>query len=263
MTSQQLVLWSVEDGIGSIVLNRPERANAINLALGRALAAAIDAVAGAQGLRVVVLSAAGERFCVGGDIEEFVEHGDRIDRLVDEILAPLHPALLRLASLPVPVISAVNGAIGGAGIGLALCADVVLASESMKLRAGYSAIGLSPDAGASYFLSRRVGASKAKELFFFNAPLGARECLALGIVNAVFPATELAAAAQKLAAQAAAGSARSLRSIKLLCDGAQHRAYAEHLALEQRFLVDCAQGADAKEGVRAFVEKRAPAFGAG
>lgn len=257
----QLAPWRVERGVAHLVLNRPDRANAIDLAFSRALAASIDAVAAADGVRAVLVSAAGPRFCVGGDIDAFVAHGERIDRLIDDILAPLNPALLRLANLTVPVISAVNGPVGGAGIGLALCADVVLASDTMKLRAGYSGIGLSPDAGASYFLAQRVGASKAKELFFFNATLSAQECLQLGIVNAVLPAAELAGAAAKLAEQAAAGSARSMRAIKTLCDGAARRPLAEHLALERHFLVGCAEGADAKEGVRAFTEKRAPRFG--
>jgi len=258
------VSWSVADGVGRVTLNRPQRANAIGLAFSRELAAALNAVCDAVQAgtaRAVLLDAVGDRFCAGGDIGEFVENADAMHRLIDDILAPLNPAMHRLASLPVPVISAVNGAIGGAGIGLALCADVVLASEAMKLRAGYSAIGLSPDAGASYFLSRRVGASKAKELFFFNPVLSAQECLRLGIVNAVLPAGELAGAAARMAAQAASGAARSMASIKRLCDGAAARDLRDHLALEKEFLTACSRTADAKEGVHAFVQKRAPQFG--
>lgn len=260
MDGQALALWRVDDGVGRLVLNRPQRANAIDLAMSRALAAAIDALAAAQP-RAVLICAAGERFCVGGDIDAFVAAGERMAPLIDDILAPLHPALLRLASLPVPVISAVNGPVGGAGIGLALCADLVLASDTMKLRAGYSGIGLSPDAGASYYLARRAGAARAKELFFFNRALSAAECLAMGIVDAVHPAAELAAVADRLAAQAAAGPSQSFAAIKQLCDGAAQRSFADHLALEQRCLVGCAGSDDAREGVRAFVEKRAPRFG--
>ena len=264
MQNDKEVLWSVADGIGRVTLNRPQRANAISLAFSQALADALNAVCDAVDAgraRTVLLDAVGDRFCAGGDIGEFVENADAMHRLIDDILAPLNPAMHRLASLPVPVISAVNGAIGGAGIGLALCADVVLASDAMKLRAGYSAIGLSPDAGASYFLSRRVGASKAKELFFFNPVLSAEDCLRLGIVNAVLPAGELAETAAKMAAQAASGAARSMASIKRLCDGASARDLRDHLALEKEFLVACSRTADAKEGVRAFAQKRAPKFG--
>ena len=264
MQQAKEVLWSVIDGVGRVTLNRSERSNAISLAFSKELAAALDAVCDAVAsgaARSVLIDAVGERFCAGGDITEFVANADAMHRLIDDILAPLNPALHRLGTLPVPVISAVNGPIGGAGIGLALCADVVLASEAMKLRAGYSAIGLSPDAGAAYYLSRRVGASKAKELFFFNRTLSAAECLQLGIVNTVLPAGELAQTAAQMAAQAAAGAARSLASIKRLCDGAAARDLREHLALEKEFLVACSRTADAREGVRAFAQKRAPKFG--
>lgn len=254
------------DGVGRITLNRPERANAISLAFSRQLATALetacDAVLAGRA-RAVLIDAVGERFCAGGDIGEFVAHADTMHRLIDDILAPLNPAMHRLATLPVPVISAVNGPIGGAGIGLALCADVVLASEAMKLRAGYSAIGLSPDAGSAWFLSRRVGAAKAKALFFFNEVLGARECLQLGIVDRVLPAAELAQAAAALAAQAAAAPEESMAAVKKLCDGAATRDLREHLALEKEFLLACSRTADAREGVNAFAQKRSPIFGQG
>lgn len=253
------VLWSVENGIGRITLNRPERANAIGLAASRALAAAIDAVAAAAP-KVVLITGNGPRFCAGGDIDEFVAASDRMQALIDEILVPLHPAILRLANLPAPVVTAVNGPLGGAGIGLALCGDIVLAADTVKLRAGYSAIGLSPDAGASWWLSRRVGAAKAKELFLLNDVLSADDCLRLGLFSAVHPADRLAAEAEKIVQRLAAGAAGSQARIKLLCDGAERRDLAEHLALEHQFIVASAGSADAAEGVRAFTEKRAPRF---
>lgn len=260
MNAQAPVLWSVENGVGRIVLNRPERANAVGLASSRALSAAIDAVVAASP-KVVVLTGNGPRFCAGGDIDEFVADQQGMSRLIDEILAPLHPALLRLANLPAPVITAVNGPVGGAGIALALCGDIVLAADTMKLRAGYSAIGLTPDAGASWFLSRRVGAAKAKELFFLNDVLGAQDCLRLGIVNAVHPAAELTQHTDALVQRLLAGAGGAFARIKLLCDGAAGRDLAEHLALERQMIVASADSADAREGVKAFSEKRAPRFG--
>lgn len=266
MQPAEHVLWRTADGVGRITLNRPDRANAISLAVSQRLSSvletACDAVA-AGTVRVLLIDAAGERFCAGGDIGEFVAQADTMHRLIDDILAPLNPAMHRVATLPVPVISAVNGAIGGAGIGLALCADVVLASEAMKLRAGYSAIGLSPDAGSAWFLSRRVGASKAKELFFFNRVLSAEECLQMGVVDRILPVAELASVAMEMAAQAAAAPVGSMTAIKRLCDGAATRALREHLALEKEFLLACSRTADAREGVGAFAQKRAPRFGRG
>ena len=131
----------------------------------------------------MLLSATGPQFCAGGDIREFVANRDRLDRLVADILDVVHPAIHQLATLPLPVISAVQGPIGGAGIAVALCADLVLASSAMFVRGGYSAIGLSPDLGASYFLARRSSAARAKYVLMTNRPIPAEACLHWGLVN--------------------------------------------------------------------------------
>lgn len=260
MSNESPVLWSVENQVARITLNRPQAANAIGLASSRALSEAIDAVVAAAP-RVVVLTGSGARFCAGGDISEFVAGQDDMQGLIDRILVPLHPALLRLATMPAPVITAVNGPLGGAGIALALCGDIVLAADTMKLRAGYSAIGLTPDAGASWFLTRRVGASKAKELFMLNDTLSADECLRLGIVNAVYPAAELEQRTQEMVGRLLAGAAGAFARIKVLCDGAGRRDLADQLALEHQMMLVSAASADAREGVQAFAQKRAPKFG--
>lgn len=260
MSNESPVLWSVENGVGRITLNRPEAANAVGLASSRALSAAIDAVVAAAP-RVVVLTGRGPRFCAGGDISEFVADQENMAQLIDRILVPLHPALLRLVNMPAPVITAVNGPLGGAGIALALCGDIVLAADTMKLRAGYSAIGLTPDAGASWFLTRRVGASKAKEIFLLNDTLSADECLRLGIVNAVVPAAELEQRTHALVERLVAGAGGAFARIKVLCDAAERRDLGDHLALEHQMMLASAASADAREGVQAFAQKRAPKFG--
>jgi 2-(1,2-epoxy-1,2-dihydrophenyl)acetyl-CoA isomerase len=255
------IRWSVSGGIGRITLDRPGQANTIGLAQGRAFARAVDAVLGAAP-RAVLLTGTGRIFCAGGAIDEMAAAGASIDRLIGEILEPLHPAIERLSRAPLPVVSALNGAVGGAGVGLALCADAVLAAASMKLRTGYAAIGLSPDAGASWFLARRVGAERAKRLFFLSDPIDARQCLELGIVDAVHPDDELAAAAEALAARLASAATGSLARIKRLCEGIAARTLREHLDLEREFLQQASREPDAAEGLRAFLEKRAPRFGA-
>ncbi|MDO5290826.1 MAG: enoyl-CoA hydratase/isomerase family protein [Pseudomonadota bacterium] len=151
------VHWREQAGVGHIVLDRPQGANALSMAMGRQLAQAVAQAARAD-VGAVLLSAQGGQFCAGGDIREFVAQRERLNVLVHEMLDVLHPAMHTLATLPLPVVSAVQGPVGGAGIALALCADVVLASSAMFLRGGYSAIGLSPDLGASYFLARRGAA---------------------------------------------------------------------------------------------------------
>lgn len=257
--SEHGVAWGLEDGIGRIELRRPERANALSRDAAHALARAIGEVLdGAP--RVLLLTAQGRIFCAGGDIEEFVAAGAALEALVDDILRPLHPALHRLATAPLPVVAALNGPVGGAGVGLALCADFVLAAASMKLRTGYAAIGLSPDLGSAYFLARRVGPVRAQQWLMLSEPLDAAQCLAAGAIDALHPDAELPAAAEALAARLAQAASASLAGIKTLCAGLPGRDLQAHLDLEHRLLAARARGADAQEGVRAFVERRPPRF---
>ena len=251
--------WGVADGIGRIILKRPEHANALAHAASRALVRAIHEVLDGQP-RVVVLTAEGRIFCAGGDINEFVAAGPTLGALVDDVLTPLHPALHRLATAPVPIVTVVNGPVAGAGIGLALCGDFVLGAESMKLRTGYAAIGLSPDAGASYFLARRAGALRAQQWLMLSEAIDAQHCLQYGVIDALYPDAELAAAAEALVLRLARSASASLAGIKTLCSGLPTRDLQAHLALEKLLLVDRAGSADGREGVRAFLEKRQPAF---
>lgn len=253
------IRWQVTDGIGRITLDRPDKANTIGLAQGVSFARAVDSVLDA-GPRVVLLTGTGKIFCAGGDIEAMARPDSPRDDLIGRILDPLHPAIERLSRAPLPVVSALNGAVGGAGVGLALCADIVIATAAMKMRTGYAAIGLSPDAGASFFLSRRVGSERAKRLFFLSDPLDAASCLAMGIVDAVHDAAQFAGATQALVDRLAGSATGSLERIKHLCEGAAARGLHEHLALERSLLQQASRQTDADEGLRAFLEKRAPRF---
>jgi 2-(1,2-epoxy-1,2-dihydrophenyl)acetyl-CoA isomerase len=183
-----------------------------------------------------------------------------LDQLVDEILQFAHPVFHTLATLPVPVISAVNGPLGGAGIGFALCADFVLASDTVKLRGGYCGIALSPDMGASYFLTRRVGAAKAKEIFMLNRALSADDCLRLGIVDQLHPQDQLTAAVDGLAQELASGPTSSYGRVKELCDSAYSHDLKTHLDREHQLLIQSARSADCKEGIASFIDGRVPKF---
>lgn len=253
------VLWRVEDDVGTITLDLPASGNAIGHEGAVELADAIDQVT-SRPVRAVLLTARGDRFCAGGDIAEFVARPDDLEPLIAAIVDRLHPAIHRLAQVPVPVISAVNGPLGGAGIALALCADIVLASDAMKLRGGYTAIGLSPDLGASYYLTRRVGAARAKRILLMNETLTAARCLELGIVDEVVPAKELPAAARRLVHVLSQGATQSFAGVKMLCDTAGAHSLQEHLALEREQLIAATRTRDAHEGLRAFMEKRPPTF---
>lgn len=245
--------------VGGIVLDRTAHHNALGRATATALARAITEVLAAQP-RVVVIRARGPIFCAGGDIHEFDNADHQLPQLVHEILDQLLPAYWQLAQAPCPVVTVVGGPVGGAGIGLALCGDFVLASDTMKLRTGYSAIGLSPDVGASYFLGRRIGGVRAQQWLMLSQAVDAERCLAAGAVDQVFPLHELEAAAQGLVDQLSHAAPASLAAIKRLSIQGPGLSLREHLMLEQQLLKACASTADAREGIAAFLQKRAALF---
>jgi 2-(1,2-epoxy-1,2-dihydrophenyl)acetyl-CoA isomerase len=259
MVTEHGIEWRVDDAVARIVLDRPQHANALGRASAAALARAIDAVTAAAP-RVIVIAARGPIFCAGGDIRDFAAAGERLGELVAEVLEPLLPAYLKLARQAAPVVAAVRGPVGGAGIGLALVGDFVLASPAMKLRTGYAAIGLSPDVGASYFLARRVGAVRAQQLLMTSETVSAERCLALGAIDQLHAEADFDAAVEALVRHLRDAAPASLVAIKQLCGVDVQRPLAEHLALERELLEACARSADGREGVTAFVAKRAPRF---
>jgi 2-(1,2-epoxy-1,2-dihydrophenyl)acetyl-CoA isomerase len=256
----RLVLIEVKNDVGLITLNRPEALNAINIALAIELQAAIDRLTHDTSVRAVLIKGSGNHFCAGGDVKWFAELGERLSQGLDEILSILNPLLCKLINLPIPVVTAVHGMAAGAGVGLALAGDLIIASESFNLLSSYAGIGLSPDLGAAYSLLRRVGLSRAKEFFFRNRPIDAAQCLDWGIVNAVYPDNRLMQEAEKLAMELATAPTKALGLTKRLLDRALTRGVEEQLALEREFMARCGRSHDGKEGVRAFLKKRKPHF---
>ena len=255
------LLFAVDRGVATIRLNRPDVGNALDAAVAHRLAAAVAAIERDDSVRVVVLGATGRHFCAGGDIGEFLTVRDRLADAIGDELAALNPVLVRLRALPVPIVTALNGPVAGGGIGLALCGDLVVAAESARFRSVYSAIGLSPDAGTSFLLVRALGATRAKELMFLNRSLSAADALAWGLVNRVVPDDRLDAEVDSLVAALVALPAGSLAAVKALVAQAADGAYEGVLASERRFMIQNAAGADAREGIAAFIDRRAPAFG--
>ena len=253
------VAWGVAEGIGRIVLQRAEQGNSMTFESTLALIRAIDEILDAKP-RVVLLSAEGRMFCSGANIGDLVGTSSDMAGGIDTILTKLHPAVLRLANAPVPVVAAVNGPMAGAGVGLGLCADFVLGAASMKLRTGYAALGVTPDLGASYFLSRRIGTVRAKQWLMLSEAFDAAQCLQAGVVDALHPADELAAAAEALIEKLARSAPGAMGGIRQLCNALQAGELRAHLELEREILTSCARSDDFQEGVRAFSEKRAPAF---
>ena len=240
----------------TITLNRPEVLNAFNAAMHKALAAALkEAVDPA--VRAVILTGAGRGFCVGQDLTEFRESpGDIGSRLRENY----HPNVLAIRRLEKPVIAAVNGAAAGAGLSIACVCDIRVAADSASFVPAFINIGLIPDSGGSYFVTRLLGYARAFEWMTSGRKLSAAEAHAWGLVSEVVDDADLAARTADLAAQLAAMPTRGVGMTKRLFDRAATSALEEQLELEAQLQTAATQTDDFKEGVAAFLEKREPRF---
>jgi 2-(1,2-epoxy-1,2-dihydrophenyl)acetyl-CoA isomerase len=252
---------TIAGGIGRLELNRPDAANSIDLELATDLEAAAAELAAVSDLRVVLLTGAGARFCGGGDVGSFAgADPSELSGLLAEITAHLHPAVEQLVALDAPVVAAVQGSAAGAGFGLVLAADLVVAARSAKFVMAYTGIGLSPDGSSSWFLPRIVGLRRAAELTLTNRVLTADEAHDWGIVTSVVDDDKLGAEAEGLVARLAGGPTRAYgRAARLLRDAAD-ATLADHLAAERTALTESGATADGAEGVAAFAAKRKPTF---
>lgn len=256
-----VLLESVQDGIATLTLNRPDRLNALNCELGTALAAALSRVAEDPNIRAVVLAGAGRAFCAGGDLREIGtgrESGNAA--ALEPLLRAGMRSVLMIRSMPKPVVAAVNGAAAGAGMNIALAADIRIASEDAVFGQNFAKVGLFPDFGGTYFLPQLVGPAKAAEMFYTGEMIGAAEALRLGIVNRVVAGEQLAATAAGLAKAIAQGPPLAIRGVKEILFGRQRAALEAALEAEVQQQMRCFQSADCREGIHAFFEKRAPKF---
>jgi 2-(1,2-epoxy-1,2-dihydrophenyl)acetyl-CoA isomerase len=258
----QCLLYEIRDRIATLTLNRPERLNALGDSLREDLHDALLRSAEDDAVRVLVITGAGRGFCSGGDVKAMSER-DRAGAgspLKEKVAPQRDRTVLAMRDCPKPIIAAVNGAAAGAGMNLALACDMRIASTAAKFAQAFVKRGLHPDWGGSYFLPRVVGTAKACELIFTGETIDAAEALRLGIVNAVVEPEALMPKAYELAGKIAAGPPIAIRLAKRaiyhnlevdLRAGLEYETYAQNL---------CRETEDAKEGVKAFVEKRAPNF---
>jgi 2-(1,2-epoxy-1,2-dihydrophenyl)acetyl-CoA isomerase len=244
-----------EGAVQTITLNRPEVLNAFNRALHKALREALKEARDPE-VRAVVLTGAGRGFSAGQDLKEFGEAGEVGDALRDTY----HPNVLAIRALEKPVIAAVNGVCAGAGLSLACVCDFRIAADDASFVPGVIGIGLVPDAGGTFFLHRLLGASRAFEWMSSNRRLSAAEAHAWGLVSEVVEADALQSRAAELAASYAALPTRGIGMTKRLFDHAAGASLEEQLELEAQLQAAATQTEDFREGVAAFLEKRAPRF---
>ena len=257
----ETLLFERRGAVAVVTLDRPDAANALNPQMAADLADAAVACEADDSIRAVVLTGAGDKlFCGGGDLRSFAEAGDGARAMVLEMTKNLHSAVSRFARLDAPVLVALNGTAGGGGMSLALAGDLMFAAENAKLTMAYTRAGLSPDGSSTYFLARIVGLRRAAELALLNRVLSAQEALEWGLVNRILPANELMPAALETAERLAAGPTRAFGTAKrLLLDGFA-QSLDTQMEYESRGIADCLSSADGREGVRAFLDKRKPAF---
>ena len=247
---------SREGAVLTITLNRPDVLNAFNAAMHRGLAAALKEARGPD-VRAVVITGAGRGFCVGQDLTEFRDApGDIGSRLRETY----HPNVLAVRALEKPVIAAVNGAAAGAGMSFACACDLRLAADSASFVPAFINIGLVPDSGASYFVTRILGPARAFEWLASGRKLTAAEAYGWGLVSEVVGADALAARAAEVAAQLAALPTRGIGMTKRLIDHASDATLEQQLEREADLQTAATQTEDFKEGVAAFLEKRPPVF---
>jgi enoyl-CoA hydratase len=258
--SYDTLLLEVADGVATLTLNRPDLMNAINQRLKDELALALEAIEADDAVRVLLVTGAGDRaFCAGADIKERAGSEPTPAEFVFRQQAT-HRLFNRIEELSKPVIAALNGVAYGGGAEIALCADLRVMSEAASIGLTEVNLGVIPAGGGTQRLPRLIGASKAKELIFTGARLNAAQALAIGLVNRVVPAIETRAAGFELARQIASKPPLAVRLAKQAIDKGQQTDVHTAMAFELYAAGILFDTEDRREGMRAFVEKRAPEF---
>ena len=248
---------TTESCIATITLNRPEKLNAFIGHMRRDLAEALEHAASDRGVRVVVLTGAGRGFCAGADVRYMAELMERQD--VEEftrLLGAGRRVLYTIRQMTKPVIASVNGAAYGAGFNLALACDLRVACESASFSQSFVKVGLHPDWGGTYFLPRVVPTNLACEMFFLGDALTAQRAAELGIVNHVVPDEELASATRQLAERLRDAPYRSIAAAKHAVYMSEEAGLERMLQYETEAQIQCFQSKDARDRVRAFLERR-------
>jgi 2-(1,2-epoxy-1,2-dihydrophenyl)acetyl-CoA isomerase len=248
-------------GTAHVVLDRPDRDNALDLATALDLRDALrEAVAGA-GVRAIVLRAEGKRFSVGGDLRAFREAPPGAN-LCDDVARPINDSIELMQAAHQPVVCAVHGAVGGGANGLVLASDIVLAAESTVLRLGYTGSGLSPDCGVTWELPHRIGFALAMDLVLTNRRVRADEARAMGIVSRVVPDDGLDAAIDDVLTALRRVPVSTLSESKRLLRRALAIDLHSQLDDEARTIGRIGDTPDTREAIAAFLDKRTPSFSA-
>lgn len=262
MTAEPHVLVERDGPIGRLVLDRPEKLNAFFGTMRDEIGDGLEELGADDAIRVVIVTGRGRAFCAGADVNYMAglleeENFDEANALVEAGRRVIEA----VTGMPKPVIAALNGPAAGGGANLALCCDLRIASDRASIGQTFNRIGLHPDWGGTWIVPRLVGAAKAAELFLFAEMIPAEEALEIGLVNRVVPHEELEDATAEWAERLVAKPALPLALAKRAIRRSWTSSLDEMLAFEAEAQNRCFRSADAREGIRAFTEKRSPRFG--
>jgi 2-(1,2-epoxy-1,2-dihydrophenyl)acetyl-CoA isomerase len=267
-TGTEDLLARVERGVGVVVLNRPDRRNALSEAMLTALAAVLAELEGADDVGAVLLTGAGRAFCAGGDVKGFAARGGegggtdvpRAERVARQQQSQ-RATTGRLHEFAKPTVAALPGAAAGAGLGLALACDLRVGCSASAIVTAFGKVGLSGDYGATWLLAGLVGPARARRMMFLGERVDAATALDWGLLDWVVPDAELAGFALDTAASLAAGPRFALARMKANLLDAERLGLAEAMQREVPRHLECGVTDDHREAVQAFVEKRPPVFG--
>jgi 2-(1,2-epoxy-1,2-dihydrophenyl)acetyl-CoA isomerase len=251
---------TIDDGLAHIILDQPTRGNPIDGDFCREFGLAIAELSERADVRAVLLSARGRLFSVGGDLMSLVKQGDALPGTIKAWTADIHVAMARMVRMRAPVVAAVHGNVAGGSVSLIAAADLVVMAESARISAAFSKIGFSPDSGSTTTLTRRIGVARARRFFLLGETFDAATALSLGLVDFVVPDDAVPSEAARIAKELAAGPTEAFGAIKQLFAQTNDRSFESQLEEEAQTLAAISRTADAREGVRAFVEKRKPVF---
>lgn len=257
----QNILFDINEGVARITLNRPDKLNSFTMAMHLELREALQQVKADPSVRVLVLTGAGRGFCAGQDLaDRAVAPGGAAVDLGESVEKYYAPLVLALRNLPLPVICAVNGVAAGAGANLALAADIVIAAKSASFVEAFCRLGLIPDTGGTYFLPRAIGTARAMGLAMLGDKLTAERAESWGLIWKCVDDTALASAADVLAKHFASAPTKGLARTKQAIYASPDNTLEQQLNLERDFMRELGNSYDYREGVNAFMEKRAPQF---
>ncbi|MDR0218784.1 MAG: 2-(1,2-epoxy-1,2-dihydrophenyl)acetyl-CoA isomerase PaaG [Enterobacteriaceae bacterium] len=256
------ILTEIKAGVLSITLNRPKVINSFNEEMHRELSDALHIAEQEESVRCVLLSGAGRGFCAGQDLNDrrAIIHGGQAADLGYTIETFYNPLIRRLTTLPKPVVCAVHGVAAGAGLSIALAADIVIAARDASFMQAFCRIGLTPDAGGSWFLPHKIGHTRAMAMAMLGDKISAEQALEWGMIWQLFEPEALAEKAWELAQRLAAQPTLSLACIKQATYAATSNTLDQQLDLERDLQRQCGRSEDFQEGISAFIEKREPRF---